>query len=70
MHRNMVLSGDGFKHSFVASFECNVCDTCRSLVSCPCREGPGELGYFRLFIVATGCPLSDAPRRRLVVTGG
>ena len=28
-----------------------------------------KLGYFRLFIVATGCPLERRPRRRLVVTG-
>ena len=27
------------------------------------------VGYFRLFIVATGCPSDNAPRRRTVVTG-
>ena len=27
------------------------------------------IDYFHLFIIATGCHQSDAPRRRLVVTG-
>ena len=29
----------------------------------------GFIDYFRLFIVATGCPSERRPRRRLVVTG-
>ena len=31
------------------------------------RPTSGLVGYFRLLIMASGCHLSDAPRRRLIV---